>query len=90
MSCGVPLVSSDGGALPEVVGEAGILVSAGDASALAEGIAKVLGNRVLAQALMQMGRQRIVREFCWNRVAARLTDYYWQEVLPLHRRAVSA
>lgn len=90
MSCGVPLVSSDGGALPEVVGEAGILVSAGDASALAEGITKVLGNRVLAQALMQMGRQRIVREFCWNRVAARLTDYYWQEVLPLHRRAVSA
>ncbi len=90
MSCGVPLVSSAGGALPEVVGDAGILVPAGDATALAEGIAKVLGNRVLAQALMQMGRQRIVREFCWNRVATRLTDYYWQDVLPLSRRAVSA
>ncbi len=90
MSCGVPLVSSAGGALPEVAGDAGILVPAGDAKALAEGIAKVLGNRVLAQALMQMGRQRIVREFCWNRVATRLTDYYWRDVLPLSRRAVSA
>jgi Glycosyltransferase len=90
MSCGVPLVSSDGGALPEVVSDAGILVPAGNATALAEGIAKVLGNRVLAQALMQMGRQRITREFCWNRVAARLTEYYWREVLPLNRQAVSA
>lgn len=89
MSCGVPLVSSAGGALPEVVGDAGILVPAGDATALAEGIAKVLGNRVLAQALMQMGRQRIVREFCWNRVATRLTDYYWREVSSFSRRAVS-
>jgi glycosyltransferase involved in cell wall biosynthesis len=81
MSCGVPLVCSAGGALPEVVGEAGILTPPGDAQALAEGIGRVLNNRVLAQALMQMGRQRIASEFCWDRVAAQLTLYYLRQVL---------
>lgn len=81
MSCGVPLVCSAGGALPEVVGEAGILTPPGDAQALADGLGRVLGNRVLAQALTQMGRQRILREFCWDRVAAHLTRYYHQQVL---------
>lgn len=82
MSCGVPLVSSSGGALPEVVGNAGILVPPGDPTALADGLKKVLGNRVLAQALMQMGRQRIVQEFCWDRVAEHLIQFYRQQVLP--------
>ena len=81
MSCGVPLVCSTGGALPEVVGDAGILTPPGDAQALAEGIGKVLGNRVLAQALMQMGRQRIITEFCWERVAEQLTRFYHRQVL---------
>lgn len=81
MSCGVPLVCSAGGALPEVVGDAGILTPPGDAQALAEGIGKVLGNRVLAQALMQMGRQRIITEFCWERVAEQLTRFYHRQVL---------
>lgn len=87
MSCGVPLVSSDGGALAEVVGDAGVLVPAGDSGALAEAVHKVLTNRVLAQAMMQLGRQRIVREFCWQRVARSLTDFYRTEVLPLETTA---
>lgn len=82
MSCGVPLVCSAGGALPEVVGDAGILAAPGDAQALADGIGKVLGNRVLAQALMQMGRQRIVSEFSWERMAEQLTLFYHRQVLP--------
>ncbi len=84
MSCGVPLVSSSGGALPEVVGDAGLLTPPGDAQALAEAICRILGNRVLAQALMQMGRTRIASAFCWHRVAEHLTHYYHQQVL--HRR----
>lgn len=87
MSCGVPLVSSSGGALAEVVGDAGVLVAPGDARALADGIRRVLGNRVLSQALMQMGRQRIVREYCWDRVAMRLTRYYSEQVI--HQQSVA-
>ena len=38
MACGVPVISTTGGALPEVVGDAGILVPPGDAAALREAI----------------------------------------------------
>lgn len=81
MSCGVPLVSSDGGALPEVVGDAGLLVAAGDSGALADALHKALTNRVLAQALMQLGRKRIEQNFCWQTVAEELTDFYRNRVL---------
>ena len=45
MACGVPVVSSDAGALPDVVGGAGIVVPAGDASALAIALAEAGGIR---------------------------------------------
>lgn len=90
MSCGVPLVSSSGGALAEVVGNAGVLVPAGDSEALAKGICQVLSNRVLAQAMMQMGRQRITQEYCWDRVAERLTDFYHQIIPTLQSDSVAA
>ncbi|MCH1554431.1 MAG: glycosyltransferase family 4 protein, partial [Luminiphilus sp.] len=44
MACGVPLVSTNGGALPEVVGEAGKVVTAGDEQALAYAIAGLLSS----------------------------------------------
>ena len=45
MACGVPVVSSDAGALPDVVGGAGIVVPAGDASALAGALVEAGGIR---------------------------------------------
>lgn len=81
MSCGVPLVSSDGGALPEVVGDAGLLVPAGDSGALADALHRVLTNRVLAKALTQLGRKRMEQTFCWRKVAEDLTGFYRSHVL---------
>ena len=51
MAAGIPLVSSDGGALKEVVSDGGLQVSAGDHVALAEAIARVLDDPALAAAL---------------------------------------
>lgn len=76
MSAGVPLVSSDGGALSEVVAEAGLLVPAGNSAALAEAIRRVLNDPLLAQQLSALGRQRIQQHFCWQRVAQQMTHYY--------------
>lgn len=76
MSCGTPLVSSDGGALPEVVGDSGLLVPAGDSLALAEAIGRIFSDIQLATHLSQRGRQHIVKRFCWNQVARTLTEYY--------------
>ena len=51
MAAGVPLVSSDGGALAEVVADGGLLVPAGDSDALAEKLERVLTDPALARAL---------------------------------------
>ncbi len=57
MTIGLPVVASNRGALPEVVGDAGLLVDPEDASALAAAMARVLGNRD-AGAAAQRGRHR--------------------------------
>ncbi|CAM9647073.1 unnamed protein product [Phaeothamnion confervicola] len=78
MACGVPLVATTGGALPEVVGDAGVIVPAGDADALALAIAGLLRNPAKREMLGPLGRERIVREFSWPLCARNLTEYYYR------------
>lgn len=84
MACGVPVVSSDGGALPEVVGDAGVIVPARNVDALAEAIDCLLREPGRRGELGAMGRQRILDQFCWNVCAAQMVDYY-REVLHADR-----
>ena len=83
MACGVPVVSSDGGALPEVVGDAGLLVPAKDAQAMAEAIALLLRDHHLRERLAREGRERILEKFCWNVCAEQMTQFY-REVVSEH------
>jgi glycosyltransferase involved in cell wall biosynthesis len=76
MACEVAVVSTSGGALPEVVGDAGIIVPCKDAQALTEGIRNLLNDPELRNRLALQGRQRILQTFNWDTVAAQLTDYY--------------
>ncbi|MEM6484709.1 MAG: glycosyltransferase family 4 protein [Pseudomonadota bacterium] len=76
MACGVPVVTTDGGALPEVVGEAGVIVPSGDAQALAEAITRLLRDSERRQSLAVAGRRRIVDNFSWEVCAAQLINYY--------------
>ena len=76
MSCALPVVSSDGGALPEVVGDAGIVVKAGNSGALVIAIENLLKNPSYAHHLGLRGRKRILEKFCWNKVGNSLTQYY--------------
>jgi glycosyltransferase involved in cell wall biosynthesis len=80
MACGVPVVSTSGGALPEVVGDAGIQVPVRDAQALAVAIAELLDDPVRREELGRRGRERIESQFCWRLTARRMTGYY-REVL---------
>jgi glycosyltransferase involved in cell wall biosynthesis len=59
MSLGKPIVASTVGGIPELVGDAGLLVRPGDPSSLAEAICEVLGNPSLARSLGAAGRQRM-------------------------------
>lgn len=80
MACGVPVVSTVGGALPEVVGDAGVLVPVRDADALATAVADLLDDPERRAHLACAGIQRIRERFSWRRAAETLTDYY-HEVL---------
>ncbi len=68
MACGTPVIAADRGALPEVVGEAGMLVDALDAACLADAIRQVLGDGRLRQDLSQRGLERAA-SFSWERAA---------------------
>ncbi|TDG15848.1 glycosyltransferase family 1 protein [Seongchinamella unica] len=80
MACGVPVVSTDGGALPEVVGDAGVLVPAKSVDALAGAIDDLLRDPARRVALGEAGRERILEKFCWQ-VCAREMGEYYKEVL---------
>ena len=78
MACGVPVVSTDGGALPEVVGDAGVLVPAKSVDALAQAIDQLLQDPDKRDALGARGRERILAEFCWNVCAGQMVNFYEQ------------
>jgi glycosyltransferase involved in cell wall biosynthesis len=79
MACGVPLVTTTGGALPEVVGSdgvTGVLVAPGDGGALAQGISTVLSHPELRGRLAEAGRARVLERFTWQACAAATADHY--------------
>ncbi|MGH1370897.1 MAG: glycosyltransferase family 4 protein [Cellvibrionaceae bacterium] len=78
MACGCAVISSDGGALPEVVGDAGVVVPKGNSDALREALEKVLTDDDYRQQLGRQGRERILKTFCWKVAAKEFTDYYHQ------------
>ncbi|MEW5724867.1 MAG: glycosyltransferase family 4 protein [Thermodesulfobacteriota bacterium] len=80
MACGVPLVSTTGGALPEVVGEAGVLVPPRDPDALVRALADLMDHPERAEALGQAGYQRVHRHFTWARAAEKTVKTYWETI----------
>ena len=83
MACGVPLVATTGGALPEVVGtdgETGLLVAPDDPGALALAIGRLLDDPELRARLGAAGRQRVLHRFTWK-VTAKGTAECYEAVL---------
>jgi glycosyltransferase involved in cell wall biosynthesis len=75
MACGTPVIASDGGSLPEIVGSAGVVFRAGDADALAERLYRVLTDRDLRERLVRTGITR-ANDFRWATVVERYTNLY--------------
>jgi glycosyltransferase involved in cell wall biosynthesis len=69
MASGVPVVASASGALPEVVGDAGVLFPPGDAVALRQSLRDLVGDPDRRRELGRRGRARSSR-FAWDAVAA--------------------
>jgi glycosyltransferase involved in cell wall biosynthesis len=81
MAAGVPVVATSAGALPEVLGDAALLVPSGDEGALATALATALDDTSERDRLVRAGRARAAR-YSWDACAAGIVDLY--------RRAVAA
>lgn len=79
MASGVPVVASRSGAIPDVVGDAGVLVEPGDSAALREGLDAALDDATWSR-LRSDGVER-ARQFAWERVAEQQRELY-REVRP--------
>jgi glycosyltransferase involved in cell wall biosynthesis len=75
MSCGTPVVTSNSSSLPEVVGQAGVMVSPTDDSALAEAILRLLQDATLRDELRERGFAQ-ARAFSWRTTAERTLAVY--------------
>jgi glycosyltransferase involved in cell wall biosynthesis len=84
MASGAPVVASRVGAIPEVAGDAALLVDARRPQELAEAIATVLTDRTLRDRLVIRGRAR-ARQFTWETVA-RQTLAVYEDVGPAEPR----
>jgi len=80
MACGVPVISTTGGALPEVVGDAGLLVPPGQPGALARAIKDLLDHPDRAVEIGRAGYERVHRHFTWQRAAERTIDVYREAI----------
>jgi glycosyltransferase involved in cell wall biosynthesis len=75
MACGRPVICSNTSSLPEVVGDAGVLVSPFDVDGLADAIGELIADPDRREHLGQLGQARS-REFSWNASARRLLDVF--------------
>jgi len=87
MACGCPVIASTGGALPEVVGDAGLLFPVNDVAALAVRMEEIARNAALRRELRRRGLGRAHR-FTWERAAARVVDLIAEAVA--ERRTATA
>jgi glycosyltransferase involved in cell wall biosynthesis len=76
MACAVPVISTTGGALPEVVGDAGLLVPPADDYALEKAIVTLLDNPGMCHKLAKAGYERVIRNFTWENTALATANVY--------------
>jgi glycosyltransferase involved in cell wall biosynthesis len=75
MACGTPVVTSDRPSLPEVVGEAGLMVEATDSQALAKAMERVLRDEDLRREMREKGLKQ-AEKFTWEAAAGKLLSVY--------------
>lgn len=81
MACGAPVISSNTSALPEVVGDAGILLAPNDVTSFAHAMTTLAGDSTLQAELRGRGVER-AKLFSWERSAREIAECYARLVTP--------
>jgi len=80
MCCRTPVVSTTAGALPEIVGDAGILVPPADTGALVEAISSLLDDPPRRNDLGEKGHRRVIDMFNWKNTAIQTVEVYREAI----------
>ena len=83
MTIGLPVVASERGALPEVIGDAGLLVDPDDKNAFSQAMERVLDDPALREELARRGAERS-RRFNWD-ASARVARVAFDEAIRRRR-----
>ena len=76
MACGVPVVGSNSGEIPQVIGDAGLIVPEADPRALCGAITTLLGDNRLRMDLAARGRRRVLDCYTHRHIAEQTVAAY--------------
>jgi glycosyltransferase involved in cell wall biosynthesis len=76
MACGIPVICTTGGALPEIAGDAAVMVPPENPGALAQAILSLLNDPERAERLGRAGYKRVTEKFTWKAAAEKTVDAY--------------
>lgn len=76
MACRVPVVGSDSGEIPQVIGDAGLVCPEGDVAALRNALARLMESPGMRRDLGRLGRERVLARYTQKRIAADTVDFY--------------
>jgi glycosyltransferase involved in cell wall biosynthesis len=76
MACGVPVVGSASGEIPNVIGQAGLVFAEGDAGALRAHLDRLMREPDLRRELARRGRERVIAHFTMRRIAEETVEVY--------------
>jgi glycosyltransferase involved in cell wall biosynthesis len=85
LSCGVPVIASDSGEIPDVLGGAGVVVGERDEQAWACTLGELLGDPTRLENLSCRGRQMAVERYAWQVIARQHLEFF-DEIVDLRRR----
>jgi glycosyltransferase involved in cell wall biosynthesis len=81
-ACAIPVIGSSSGAIPEVVGEAGLIVRERDRDALARAVHKLASAPELVRKMGDLGKRAVAANFTWECVARRMHEIYLRSTAP--------
>ncbi len=76
MACRIPLICTSGGALPEVTGDAAVMVPPADALSLEKAILELMDDRKKQEKLAEAGFKRVMKHFTWQATAIKTVKAY--------------
>lgn len=80
MACNVPVIASDSGEIPNVVGDAGIIVGEDDLDGWVTAIQNLIDSPTMRKNLIELGRERVESQFSWSIIAQQKINLF--ESLP--------